>query len=98
MLANISWRKCDEILKEIDCLFAQSCQSNLREYLNGNKDIFECDRRCGKQIGSFYEVYPDLKIIAKEFVACEYTKKQSNFNALNLANFIHQKFFELSRL
>ena len=96
--ANITWRKWVDILKEINCLSAESCQLNLQEYLHGSKDIFDCDRRGGQQNNSFYEVYPVLEIIANEFVASECTKKKSSFIVLELANFINQKFFEMNGL
>lgn len=65
--------------------------------LKNTDDLFEffsIDGRGGKNDNSFYDDFPEIEIEAKNFIAEETKKKESNFTIKKLAQFITTKFFE----
>lgn len=84
------------MLYDIGCLSAESCHSNLQQYIFENKKVFEVDGRGGNRLDEFYLVYPEIEILAKEFVWEQCVKKGSNFNVSSLMNFINDTFYEIT--
>ena len=54
-------------------------------FIDGDFDMFPKDQRGGKRGDSFYDVFPEIEIDAKLFVANACSKKSANFTSIDLA-------------
>ena len=93
---KITWRDCDLFMKEIGALSSQTCQEWTDIFISGDFDQFCTDNREGKRIEDFYEEFPDLELEAKLFGIERCCNKSADFTAWDLANFIDQKYYEIT--
>jgi hypothetical protein len=66
-------------------------------FINGDFDMFIKDGREGKRGDSFFDVYPELEIDAKLFVADACSSKLADFKSVNLANYIDSSYYKLTQ-
>lgn len=92
---NVSFENIDIFLKEIGGLSAQISHKWSKIFLEGDFHQFSNDGRGGKRYDSFYDVYPDIETEAKAFVHVECQKKSASFTAMDVAQFIDSKYYEV---
>ncbi|CAF2138799.1 unnamed protein product [Rotaria magnacalcarata] len=95
---KITWRDCDLFMKEIGALSSQTCQKWTDIFISGDFDQFCTDNRGGKHIDDFYEGFPDLELEAKLFAVERCRNKSADFTAWDLANFVDQKYYEITKI
>ena len=94
---NIKYAERDTFLKSIDCLSAQSANLQLKKFRNSKSDDFlSIDGRGGKRQETIYDDFPELKTEAILFIMAETSKKDCNFTILKLAQFITEKFYDIT--
>ncbi|CAF1560638.1 unnamed protein product, partial [Didymodactylos carnosus] len=65
-------------------------------FSKGDYEEFSNDLRGGKQTDSFYDTFPEIEADAKAFVVQACSQKSGEFKALDLAQFIDEKYYELT--
>jgi hypothetical protein len=93
---NIKWEDVDEFLKNIGLMTAQTSHKWATLFVKGDYEEFSNDLRGGKQTDSFYDTFPEIEADAKAFVVEGCSKKSGEFKALDLAQFIDKKYYELT--
>jgi len=93
---DVKWEDADEFLKNIGLMTAQTSHKWAEMFIKGNYEEFSNDMRGGKQNDSFYDIFPEIEADAKAFVVQECSKKSAEFKAADLAEFINEKYFELT--
>jgi hypothetical protein len=63
-------------------------------FINGDFEEFDSENRGGKHSSSFYDYFPELEIEAKLFAHKRCAQKSAAFTAIDLAQFIDEKFCE----
>ena len=92
---NLLWRDAEDFLKKIGAMNIVSCHKWSQVFLNEDLDTFVEDGRGGKRRSSFWDCYPELEILAREFSIDACSRKASSFSVQELAGFITKKFYEL---
>ncbi|CAF1619347.1 unnamed protein product, partial [Didymodactylos carnosus] len=64
----------------------------------GDYEEFSNDLRGGKQTDSFYDTFPEIEADTKAFVVQTCSQKSGEFKALDLAQFIDEKYYELPEI
>lgn len=93
---NIKWRDADEYLKSIGLMTAKASHKWAIVFIKGYYEEFSSDFRGGKQTDSFYETFPEIEADVKAVAVQECSKKSGEFKALDLAQFIDEKYYELA--
>lgn len=94
--ANCSWRSIDELFQEIG---AQRCEASHKWsaiFLSGDLDQFLNDGRGGKRQESLYDIFPELESEGRAFAIARCAEKSAGFKVSDLANFIDQRFYEIT--
>ncbi|CAF1047364.1 unnamed protein product [Didymodactylos carnosus] len=92
---DIKWEDADNYLKSIGFMTAETSHKWAAVFIKGDYEEFSNDLRDGKQADSF-DVFPEIEADAKEFVVEACSKKSGEFKALDLAQFIDEKYYELT--
>ncbi|CAF4154706.1 unnamed protein product [Rotaria sordida] len=95
---GISWVKCDDFFKEIGALRATTANKWANTFLSGSFDKFINEGRGGKHIPSFYDVFPDIELLAKNYSVQRCAAKAADFDAFELAKFIDEQFYMLTSI
>ncbi|CAF4994978.1 unnamed protein product [Rotaria sp. Silwood1] len=95
---GISWVKCDDFFKEIGALRATTANRWANTFLSGSFDKFINEGRGGKHISSFYDVFPDIELLAKNYSVQRCAAKAADFDAFELAKFIDEQFYMLTSI
>jgi hypothetical protein len=93
---NIKWEDVDEYLKSIGFMTAETAHKWATVFLKGDYEEFSNDLRGGKQTDSFYDTFPEIEADAKAFVVEACSRKSGEFKALDLAQFVDEKYYELT--
>ncbi|CAF4653236.1 unnamed protein product, partial [Rotaria sp. Silwood2] len=93
---NIKWEDVDEYLKSIGFMTAKTSHKWATVFIKGDYEEFSGDLRGGKQTDSFYDTFPEIEVDAKAFVIQACSQKSGEFKALDLAQFIDEKYYELT--
>ena len=95
---NIKWEDVDEYLKSIGFITAKTSHKWATVFIKGDYEEFSNDLRGGKQTDSFYDTFPEMEADARTFVVQVCSRKSGEFKALNLAQFIDEKYYEVTGL
>ncbi|CAF1569727.1 unnamed protein product [Didymodactylos carnosus] len=93
---GISWLKCDDFFKKIGGLKTETANKWATIFLSGSFNAFISEGRGGKQIPSFYDVFPDIESSAKNYSVQRCAAKAADFDAFELAKFIDEQFYTLT--
>ena len=94
---DIKYAERDTFLKSIDCLSAESANLQLKKFRNSkSNDFLSIDGRGGKRKETIIDDFPELKTEAILFIMAETSKKDCNFTILKLAQFITEKYYEIT--
>jgi hypothetical protein len=93
---NIKWEAVDEFLKDTGLMTAQTSHKWATIFIKGDYEEFSNDLRGGKQTDSFYDTFPDIEGDAKAFVVHACSQKSADFKAMDLAQFIDEKYYEVT--
>jgi hypothetical protein len=93
---KIKWNDIDEYLKSIGFMTAETSHKWADIFLDGDHKEFTRDLRGGKHSDSFYDIYPEIEVDAKAFVAEKCSQKSGEFKAMDLARFINEKYCKLN--
>ena len=93
---GIKYDTCNEFFKAIGELTSKTAQKWFNVFLCGDFDEFISEGRGGKHIPSFYNVFPDTELLARDYAIQRCGAKPADFDAFELANFIDEKFYMLT--
>jgi hypothetical protein len=93
---KIKWNDIDEYLKSIAFMTAETSHKWADIFLDGDHKEFTRDSRGGKHSDSFYDIYPEIEVDAKAFVAEKCSQKSGEFKAMDLVRFINEEYCELN--
>ncbi|CAF1532325.1 unnamed protein product, partial [Rotaria sp. Silwood1] len=93
---GISWVKCDDFLKKIGALTTKTANKWANIFLSGSLENFLAEGRGGKHIPSFYDVFPDIELSAKNYSVQRCAAKAADFDAFELAKFIDEQFYMIT--
>ncbi|CAF4738735.1 unnamed protein product [Rotaria sp. Silwood1] len=93
---NIKWEGVDDFLKKIGFMTAETSHKWATVFIRGDYEEFSNDLRGGKQFDSFYDTFPEIEIDARSFVVQACSQKSGDFKAIDLAQFIDTKYYELT--
>ncbi|CAF3189699.1 unnamed protein product [Rotaria sp. Silwood2] len=93
---NIKWEAVDEFLKDTRLMTAQTSHKLATIFIKGDYEEFSNDLRGGKQTDSFYDTFPDIEGDEKAFVVHACSQKSADFKAMDLAQFIDEKYYEVT--
>ena len=65
-------------------------------FVKGDYEEFSADLRSGKQINSFYDIFPDIEADARTFAVIACSQKSAKFKPMRSAWFIDKKFYQLT--
>jgi hypothetical protein len=94
---GLNWLQCNDFLKQINALTAQTAHKWANIFLFGDFDDFIKEERGGKQTSSFYDIFPDIELLAKSYSVQRCAVKAADFNVLELAKFIDDQFYLLTQ-
>ena len=95
---NITWREIDEYLKDIGVMSRETSHKWATVFIKSDYEEFSNDLRGGEQADSFYDTFPEIEADAKAFVVQACLQKSGEFKALNLAQFVDEKYYDLTGL
>ena len=95
---NIKSEDVDEFLKNIGFMTAETSHKWATLFVKGDYEEFSNDLRGYKQGDLFYDTSPEIEADAKAFVIEGCSKKSGKFKALDLAQFIDEQYYELTRI
>ncbi|CAF2788322.1 unnamed protein product [Rotaria sp. Silwood2] len=75
---------------------AQTSHKWATVFIKGDYEEFSHDLRGGKHADSFYDTFPEIEADAKAFVVQVWSQKSADFKAIDLAQFIDEKYYELT--
>jgi hypothetical protein len=93
-----SWRDIDAFLRRIGGMRVKTARAWTNILVNKNFDEFIDDGRGEKHSDGFWDVYPDLKIVARHSAIEECLKREASFTIATLENFIDRRFYEINDL
>ncbi|CAF3013536.1 unnamed protein product [Rotaria sp. Silwood2] len=93
---KIKWEAVDAFLKRTGLMTAQTSHKWATIFIKGDYEEFSNDLRGGKQTDSFYDTFPDIEADAKAFVIHACSQKSADFKAMDLAQFIDEKYYEIT--
>ena len=67
-------------------------------FIKGDYEESSNDLRGGKQTDSFYDMFPEIEADTKAFVVQACSQKSGEFKALDLAQFIDERYYEVTGL
>ncbi|CAF3407145.1 unnamed protein product [Rotaria socialis] len=94
---NITWRDTDGLLKNIGAYRCENAHKRAEIFISGDIEVFQEEGREGKYHETFYDMFPELEADAKLFAIESCSHKSADFTAIDLANFIDEKFYELTQ-
>lgn len=92
----LTWRSIDEFMMKIGAMRYATAKKSAEQFIDGDFDMFLIDQRGGKRGYSFYDVYPEIEIDAKLFVADACSKKSGNFTSIDLARHIDKLYYKVT--
>lgn len=93
---NIQFEEARKILKDLNLLSIQTCHSWLLTIAEEDDlCVLLNDGRGKYKRELFYELYPDLELLAKSYSLENASKKNCSFAVKNLANFIDKEFISI---
>ena len=95
---RIDWRSTDAFLSDIKAMQCISTHSWSKLFVDGDLEEFMRDECGGKDLDSFYDVFPDVEIEAKAFVSDVCSRKAADFTIAKLATFINDRFCEITSM
>ena len=95
---NIKWEDINRFLKDVGFMTAETSHKWATLFIKGDYEEFSNDLRGSKQTDSFYDMFPDIEADAKAFVVQACSQKSGEFKALDLAQFIDEKYYEVTGL
>jgi len=93
---DIKWEAIDQFLKTIGLMTAQTSHKWATVFMKGDYEDFSIDLRGGKQTDCFYDTFPEIEADARLFVVQACSQKSAEFKAVDLAQFIDAKYYELT--
>jgi hypothetical protein len=93
---DISWVKCDDFFKKTGALTIKTANKWANIFLSGSFDEFVNEGRGGKHVPSFYDVFFDIELSAKNYSIQRCAAKAADFDAFELAKFIDEQFYMLT--
>jgi hypothetical protein len=96
MYFDIPWRKIDSFLKDIGGLSAESCNKWSRILIEEDLEEFLEDNRGGKHGESFFDIYPELEILAKLYAVEACKRKAASFTCSELAKHLDEQYYKLT--
>ena len=94
---GMSWRECDVILDQVGAYRARAAHQWAETFLSGEIDALDEEYRGGKHCESLFDVFPELETEAKAFMFDSCSRKTADFTAIDMANFIDKKFYEVTQ-
>lgn len=91
-----SWRDVDSFLSTVGAMTAETCHKHSQTFLTKDIDDFCADGRGGKQIASFYDLYPELEELARLFTIEGCSRKDCSFTVKELADYIDDQYYILT--
>jgi hypothetical protein len=95
---GIKWEDVDDFLKNTGFMTAQTSHKWATVFVKGDYEEFSNELRGGKHTDSFYDTFPEIETDAKAFVVQACSKKSADFKAIDLAQFIDEKYYELTAI
>jgi hypothetical protein len=95
---GITWNDCDDFLRDIGSLKAQTAHKWFQTFVSGDLDEFQAENRGGKHNAEFYDYFPEIENEAKQFTLEKCSQKSADFTATDLANFVDAKYYEMTKL
>ena len=95
-LANISYERVGEILKELNLNGVSNFSYCTNEFI-ANYDVYVVmrDRRGSYKRETFYDIFPNLENEARKFAMIGCSKKESSFSVQSLVEFVDRRVREL---
>ena len=90
-----SWQQVDDLLHTFGAYRCRTAHKWAEVFLTNDLDAFDEEGRGGKHCDSFYDIFPELETEAKAFAIECCSRKSADFTAVDLANFVDKKFYEL---
>ena len=90
---GINWIGCDDFLKKIGGLTTETANKWANIFVSGSFNELISEGRGGKHIPSFYDVFPDIELSAKNYSVQRCAAKAADFDAFELARFIDEEFY-----
>jgi hypothetical protein len=93
---NFTWRDIDGFMSDVGAMRCITANKWAEIFVNGDLDEFLKDERGGKRGDSFFDLYPELEVDAKLFVADACSRKSADFRSIDLANYIDSSYYKLT--
>ncbi|CAF3861221.1 unnamed protein product, partial [Rotaria sp. Silwood1] len=93
---DIKWEQVDGYLKKIGFMTAETSHKWAVVFIKGDYEEFSSDSRGGKHTDSFYDMFPEIEADARSFVVQACSQKSGDFKAMDLAQFIDTKYYEVT--
>lgn len=95
---GVNWKDCDTFLHDIGSLKARTAHKWSEIFVSGDFDEFQGENRGGKHNAELYDYFPGIENAAKQFILKRGSQKSADFTAIDLANFINAKYYEMANL
>jgi hypothetical protein len=92
-----NWKQIDDLFQTIGAYRCETAHKWTKVFINNDLEVFDEQGRDGNNCGSFYDMFPEIETEAKVFAFESCSHKSADFTALDLANFIDTKFYEISQ-
>ncbi|CAF4183658.1 unnamed protein product [Rotaria sordida] len=93
---DVKWEEIDRFLKNIGFMTAQTSHKWTTVFIEGDYEEFSNDLCGGNHTDSFYDTFPEIEADARSFVVQACSQKSADFKAVDLAQFIDTKYYELA--
>ncbi|CAF1406848.1 unnamed protein product [Adineta steineri] len=93
---GISWREIDLFLKDIGRLSTETCNKWGTVLMEQDLEDFLEENRAGKHDQSFFDIYPELEIVAKLYALNACKRKSASFTCSELAEYVNDQYYELT--
>ncbi|CAF1103567.1 unnamed protein product [Didymodactylos carnosus] len=95
---GVTWNDCDDFIDDTEALKARTAHKWSDIFVSGDLDEFQGENCGGKRNAEFYDYFPEIENDAKQFTLERCSQKSANFTAIDLANFINAKYYEMTNL
>lgn len=95
---GVSWKNCSDFLSDIGSMKAQTAHKWAQIFISGDLEMFLDESRGGKHNPEFYDYFPEVENQARQFALERCSQKSADFKVVDLANFIDEKYYELTKL
>jgi hypothetical protein len=93
---KFSWRDINNFMSNIGAIRCITANKWAEICVNGDFDMFIKDGRGGKRGDSFFDIYSELEVDAKSFVAAACSQNAADLKSIDLANYIDSSYCKLT--